>query len=639
MKNMKKLSLVFILFFVIAACLVSCSDSNELTVTFSVDGETYKTVSIKDGSGIKLPEAPQKEGYEFAGWYYDADFTRPFSEASVSDNPIDEPLTVYAKWKAIKYTASFYAEGKLIGTATFTLNDKTIKRMPKVPEKDGYVGGWESYKLIASDIEIEAVYSKSFTVKIYADNDDIISFNGETTQVITADNPTFSPVQIEVKTGFEVDYYEIDGVKYNSLTIDWKNVNSNENIYVYSRCLSELPVVHIDTNGAGISGSEEYTLMTFDLTNCDDQLKDISGGIRLRGNSTKHLPKQPYRIKFDKKQSLFGLDKAKSWVLLADYLDPSCLHNHAAFSLAKSMPGFAFVPTPHKVNVYINGEFQGLYTLCEQIQENEGRMNIEMPEITTAMKDIKDYNFHICLDYNAKFDTSFTENVHYIKIEGYGNQYFNEMYFELKYPEKEMFPSEAQFNDFIAQLKDYVYEILEAFDTKDEDKLRKEVNIYSLIDYVIIDEIMGQEDHDDWMKSLNIYYTAASSDPEENCKLNFGPIWDYDWVLHTPWTGTPNEYYEVTDKIEANTPFFNVALEIDSFYAILCQRFETYAKPALEEYIANYGTLTNSLKQSLLHNANVWYTNYSSTMTNENVTFLKKFLEYRLEILSEAWIN
>lgn len=104
-----------------------------------------------------------------------------------------------------------------------------------------------------------------------------------------------------------------------------------------------------------IDSKINYTDMSFTISNSNDDLTNVSGGIRLRGNSTRVFSEKPYRIKFDKKQSLFGLAKAKSWVLLADYLDSSGLHNYTALSLGGEMDGLSFTPTPNKVNVYLNG--------------------------------------------------------------------------------------------------------------------------------------------------------------------------------------------------------------------------------------------------------------------------------------------
>ncbi len=391
----------------------------------------------------------------------------------------------------------------------------------------------------------------------------------------------------------------------------------------------ELPIVNINTNGAQIGSKVTYTDMLFSIENCDDELTELSGGIRLRGNTTMYAPKKPYRIKFDSKQSLFGLDKAKSWVLLAEYFDPSALHNYTALSLGNDMDGFNFTPTPNKVNVYLNGDYIGLYTLCEQVQENKGRMDIELDEITEDMTDLKDYNFFICMDANCVSDVGSVENETYFYVEEY------DRYFEIKYPEKSQFTSDAQFSSFLNQLKLYVKGMMDAFYQKDIDTIKQEVNINSLADYLIIDQIMGERDH--YSKSFNMYFTNTSDDPNENGKLNFGPIWDYDWALHTPYTGYPNTYYEVSDEIIYSNLFFETMASVPEFYDIVKQRYNLYAKDALESYIDDYDELCYSIRQSLQLNHALWYGNLPADTTDKNVEFLKNFLVARKAQLDSLW--
>ena len=107
-------------------------------------------------------------------------------------------------------------------------------------------------------------------------------------------------------------------------------------------------------------------------------------GIRLRGNSTYECPKKPFRIKFDQKQSLFGLPKAKSWVLLANYYDKSQMRNYLAYLTANKLDNLDFQPASIFVEVEINGEYQGLYLLCEQMETGTGRVDIEQDEYDQA---------------------------------------------------------------------------------------------------------------------------------------------------------------------------------------------------------------------------------------------------------------
>ena len=101
--------------------------------------------------------------------------------------------------------------------------------------------------------------------------------------------------------------------------------------------------------------------------------------IKLRGNSTLGAAKKPFRIKFDSKQSLFGLEKSKDWVLLANYYDKSNLRNYLAYLTANKMTNLGFQPSSIFVDVYFNGEYYGLFTLCEQMEVNPGRVDIACP--------------------------------------------------------------------------------------------------------------------------------------------------------------------------------------------------------------------------------------------------------------------
>ena len=96
---------------------------------------------------------------------------------------------------------------------------------------------------------------------------------------------------------------------------------------------AEMPVISITTDGGrGISTSDAYTVCTVSLQGCNVMydIGERSAGIRVRGNSTAVVDKKPYRLRFDKKVNLLGLNrgaKCKNWVLLADYYDPSLMRS------------------------------------------------------------------------------------------------------------------------------------------------------------------------------------------------------------------------------------------------------------------------------------------------------------------------
>ena len=90
---MKK-SILFLLV-LITVFLTACTEQeNPVIITLdSMGGEELESVVINQGDSLILP-IPTNEGYIFAGWYEDTDFTMPFS---IVDAP-QESIILYAKW-------------------------------------------------------------------------------------------------------------------------------------------------------------------------------------------------------------------------------------------------------------------------------------------------------------------------------------------------------------------------------------------------------------------------------------------------------------------------------------------------------------------------------------------------------------
>ena len=146
---------------------------------------------------------------------------------------------------------------------------------------------------------------------------------------------------------------------------------------------AKLPRVDVKTeNGQTISSKEEYVKATVSLSECEAKyiFTDSPAGIRVRGNSTAAAPKKPYRIKFDTKQSFLGLNDGnefKSWCLMADYYDGSMLRTWATFKFADVLLENKYYSADCiHVELYINGEYNGVYLLCEQTQIDNDRIDI-----------------------------------------------------------------------------------------------------------------------------------------------------------------------------------------------------------------------------------------------------------------------
>ncbi len=432
-------------------------------------------------------------------------------------------------------------------------------------------------------------------------------------------------IRIIPTVGYACLGFEIDGVRYEGNVIPLSMLEgATETVLLLDYATHELPILNIVVNGEEITSKTEYVDMTLSLENTEDALCQIPGGIRVRGNSTATFSKTPYRIKFEQKQSLFGLPKAKSWVLLAEYLDPSCMHNYAAMYLGQASDALAFTPTVHHVNLYLDGVYMGIYSLCEQVHEEEGRLDLEIP-ITPDMTELMDYNFLVCMDERAPEYPDAKKGETYFYISSVGR------YFELKYPRKEAFPNEAQFKQFFKDLQAYYEKMADAFLQGNANWIGRNTHVESLVDHLIVDQIMGERDHV-W-KSFYTYHEKRDASREG--RISFGPIWDYDYSLRVPWTGEPNVSYDVSTSVEYSNFFFQ-GLMNSRLSEKVNARYKDLYSDVLAECIKELESYRDSVSASLMLNQERWYSQQPD-ITEKNLDFLIKFLKNRQTVLKRAW--
>lgn len=336
----------------------------------------------------------------------------------------------------------------------------------------------------------------------------------------------------------------------------------------------KIPVVEINTDGSDPSSDTTYDSCSFAISNTEDPTHSFSVenkglaeavggvGIRLRGNYTQKAEKKAYRVRFNEKTSILGLKANKNWILLADYYDQSAIRNYTALTLASYFDNMDFTPTPNHVALIMNGEFKGLYLLCERIDEENGRCDIEVD----YLEDYKNnYPFLVCVDESSK--SGLTEGRDYFNIEGWYPV-------EIKYPDYDERPTEGDpvFN-YIQEYMNAVFTALktgEAVSVSFSDKpmrLEDLVDIDSLIDYYLVNEIMFN--CDSASKSIYAYREADG-------KLKFGPVWDFDWSLayhfEIPYKQshieTANEIH-----IQFRSPLFDLFLKNGEYMEKTARRF------------------------------------------------------------------
>lgn len=130
-------------------------------------------------------------------------------------------------------------------------------------------------------------------------------------------------------------------------------------------------------SGADITSREEYVPCHVSL-NARGAFSNYSASasIRGRGNSSwSWYDKKPYRLKLDEKHKLLGLGKAKSWVLLPNYRDVTDLMNTFVFEAAQWL-GMPYTNHTRYVELFVNGDYRGVYQLTEQVQQGKNRVDV-----------------------------------------------------------------------------------------------------------------------------------------------------------------------------------------------------------------------------------------------------------------------
>lgn len=144
---------------------------------------------------------------------------------------------------------------------------------------------------------------------------------------------------------------------------------------------SELPVMYIDSDRNYESfeyKTEEYAETTMNLVSTDyetEQLYSDEAGIRLRGNSTAGLEKKPFKLKLDTKSDLLGMGKNKHWVLQANAIDTTNMRNKLLLDFSGDIGAPTYMQSQNVAMIY-NGEYMGVYQLCEQVRIGDERVEI-----------------------------------------------------------------------------------------------------------------------------------------------------------------------------------------------------------------------------------------------------------------------
>ncbi len=267
--------------------------------------------------------------------------------------------------------------------------------------------------------------------------------------------------------------------------------------------VTNVPRMDIDIeNGEMVSSKDVYlsAKITIDGAGVFPSMDATDVQIKGRGNtswSSNPWDKNPYRLKFVKKQAPFGLKKAKSWVLQANSQTRSMMANAVGMKIAR-MVGTAAANHVIPVELYINGNYRGSYIFTEKVGVSANSVDVE-DETVAALLELdtyydEAYKFRTTrynLPVNIK-DPDLSETETHLTLDGI----------------------KADFNRFT----DALYRKEDISPLVDVDMLAR----YLMVNDLIVNYEIQHP------KSTYVYKADMT---DKDSKYVFGPVWDLDWAF------------------------------------------------------------------------------------------------------------
>ena len=293
---------------------------------------------------------------------------------------------------------------------------------------------------------------------------------------------------------------------------------------------SNIPIVVIETEGGApiVDEPKVKALLKIidngpgEINHVSDSGNDYTGnsGIEIRGHFSAELPQRPYGFETrtasgeNNNVSLLGMPKENDWILLANYNDKAFVRNTMAFDIFRRMGHYA--PRTAFCEVYVNGNYGGIYVLTEKIKRDKNRLNID------KLKDNENSGDDVTGGYIIKND--YVESGNHWKSNYppfIGPAY--SVYFIYYYPKAKDITTAQK--EYIKSYIDTFESVLHGDDFKDpETGYIAYMDVNSFIDYFLISEL--SRNVDGYKKSRFFYKDKASKDN----RLHSGPAWDFDWA-------------------------------------------------------------------------------------------------------------
>ncbi len=236
--------------------------------------------------------------------------------------------------------------------------------------------------------------------------------------------------------------------------------------------------------------------------------------IRGRGNYSWTLPseKKPYQIKFADGQSrnLLGMGSARTWVLLANTLDPSLMRNKVALDLAEEF-GLSYTSESRWVDLVVNGQPWGNYLLTEKNEVKKTRVALKHSQGVLVEQDYNygsgDPVYHRTPRGKSYFVLSDSKEGNPDTLAEFNTSAFAN--------------ARAGWNDFVAMMDSL--DVLLADPNANWNAISQIIDVDSFVKMFLVYEFTENQEI---ARSSVYFYRDGPTD-----KIHAGPVWDFDVAM------------------------------------------------------------------------------------------------------------
>lgn len=355
-----------------------------------------------------------------------------------------------------------------------------------------------------------------------------------------------------------------------------------------------------------------------------------------RGNSTWKYPKKPYNIHLDQPEELLGMAAGEKWCLLTNSSDASNLRNWLVYDMAGRV-GFSWTPAVRFADLYLNGEYAGLYLLVEAIAVGENRVDISE----------RGYLFNLEVKSRVNFakDPAFLTDL--------------SLAVEVGYPS---LPDEEQLEEISGCVGSMERALVspEGIDPVTGRFWEDLIDLDSWARKYLIEEI--SENFDGGVTSQYFY---VDFDGEELPRVAAGPVWDYDLTfanIRRSTNANPRCFYVAQPLIRVHpAPWYAALCRKDAFDARVRELYRQEFLPLLEEYLRSGvdekareisdASAMNHVRWGALPPLSSWESSAASLSLDpsgqplpedsreESTGRIKEFLAQRMDFLTSAWVD